>query len=152
MARRRVKPSEGAAKRKPLLAMDWKFSRHSVRTAALVQIDADHPWWRDQGTPPGPGTIGGIVKIIPPPDTPESVVHELERLFYEQGAASVKVMPVPEQVKVTVEGVEFDFEAAPDGRTLRQVVMDRCDKVTNAHDPKALRSLCTQAMDHAEGT
>ncbi len=137
---RRVKPEE----RTP------SVRRVAVASAELIQIGPDHSAWEVEDYE---GTCeGAIVKLLPPPGTAESLVLHLERSFYSGGATSVKVMPTQEEVKVTVEGEEFDFTEHDDERPLRQVVMERADRVTSSHDQPALKALLTKAMDQAEAT
>ena len=95
---------------------------------------------------------GAIVKLTPAPGTPEAMVGTVEHAYYAGGAASVKVMPTQDEVKIVVAGEEFDFtsELPEDGRSLRQVALDRAAAVKNSHDQEALRSLIDWAMDRAE--
>ncbi len=126
-----------------------KVKRVAVESAQLIEIGTDHHYWTGNcGRLEAPE--GAIVKLVPPPGTPESTVLAMERSFYEGGAKTVKVMPTQEEVKVTVEGETFDFTEHDDERPLRQVVMERAGRVTSSHDQAALEALLTQAMDHAE--
>lgn len=150
MARRiKTKASTGAnaVKRR----RSWRTTRTLVDTTALIEIGPDDPRWADAPTDVIDAK-GAIVKLVPPAGQSEAYVTAMERLYYRSGAASVKTMPVQEEVKVTVEGETFDFSDAEDERSLRQVVMDRADRTTNAHDPDALKRLLTLAMDQAEAT
>ncbi len=125
-----------------------KVQRVPVESAELIQIDPEHSAWEVQDYE---GMCdGAIVKLVPPPGTAESLVLHLERSLYSRGAKSVKVMPTQEEVKVTVEGEEFDFTEHNDERSLRQVVMERASRVTSSHDQVALEKLLIKAMDHAE--
>ena len=133
----------------------WKVSRGSLVTAQLLELGVDHPSWRTKAEDHDGGKItcpGAIVKLVPPAGTPEALVLAIERTYYAGGARSVKVMPTPEEVRVTVEGVEFDFETAEDNRTLRQVALERVDRTTNSVDQPALKKLVEQAMDAAEAS
>lgn len=126
----------------------WKATRVTLSTAVLVEIGPTHPAWHSDALPQR--VAGSIVKLVPPPGTPESTVLAMEQAFYQGGAASVKVMPVQEELRITVEGEEFDFTKVDDTRPLRQVAVERCDRVTNAYDSKALKALVGEAMDYAE--
>lgn len=123
--------------------------RVAVESAQLIEIGPDHHYWNGDC-----GTLehrnGSIVKLVPPPGTPASSVQAIERSFYEGGALSVKVMPVQEEEQIVVEGETFDFKDYSDDRPLRQVVMERAARTTNAYDQGALETLLTKAMDHAE--
>lgn len=133
----------------------WKVSRTQLDTALLVELGPEHEAWRAKAADVGEGKItakGAIVKLVPPAGTPEALVIALERAYYAGGAVSVKVMPTPEELKVTVEGEEFDFSDTEDERSLRQVALDRVDRVTNSVDQDALRKLVGQAMDAAEAS
>lgn len=129
--------------------------RVAVESAALIEIGPDHAAWQpgspeDLDIAPDRECQGAIVKLVPAPGTAESLVLAVERHFYEGGAASVKVMPAQEEVRVVVEGEEFDFTEHNDERSLRQVVMERASRVTSSHDQVALEKLLIKAMDHAE--
>ena len=127
-----------------------KVQRVPVESAHLIEIGPDHRYWNgDRHTIES--RKGSIVKLVPPPGTSEATVLAIERSFYEAGAASVKVMPAQEEVRVVVEGEEFDFTEHNDERSLRQVVMERASRVTTTHDQVALEKLLIKAMDHAEG-
>ena len=136
------------------------ITRVPVESAHLIQVGPTDPAWQPprKAEPawlpqcPSPALAkGAIVKLVPPPGTPESHVIAMERGFYDAEATSVKVMPVQEELRITVEGETFDFNTDDDERPLRQVAMERCDRVTNAHDVDALKDLVAEAMDHAEG-
>lgn len=143
-------------KRKP---KGLKVKRVDVTTRQLVVVGPTHLAWSGPTKKPAGWlptcsnmfkTKGSIVKLIPRPGTPEDHVESMERSFYEGGARSVRVMPVQEDVKVSIAGVEFDFSAVEDERPLRQVVTERGERMTNSHDHGALMELLTMAMDHAE--
>ncbi len=141
MPRRRV--SKAKKPRKPAI------SRQAVESTELIEVGPDHPAWADGIDESDVNSFyGPIVKLVPAPGTAASAVKTLEAKFYELGAASVKVMPVAEETKVVVEGV---IDLDDDERPLRQVVMDRCERLTNAGDHDALCALLTEAMNHAEG-
>lgn len=127
-----------------------KVRRVAVASAELIEIGPDHHYWNGNCGKAEPRQ-GSIVKLVPPPGTSEAVVLAMERSFYEGGAASVKTMPVQEEVRVVVAGEEFNFTENDDDRSLRQVVMERADRTTTSHDSTALTALLIQAMDHAEG-
>lgn len=155
----KTKPKVGkqAVKRGRPKGEGWrKVSRVSIESAALIEVPPTHLVWRgpDDKLPVCSNmfrTEGAIVKIVPPPGTPESHVLSLERSFYEGGAKSVKVMPTQEEVRVVIDDdIEFNAPEITDKRSLRQVALDRVDRTTNAHDQEALRALVTQAMDYAE--
>ena len=132
----------------------WRVSRTQLETALLVELSPDHEAWRMKAADVDDGKVtapGAIVKLVPPAGTPEALVIAWERAYYAGGAASVKVMPTPEELKVTVEGEEFEFGEDEDQRSLRQVAMDRVDRVTNSADQDKLRKLVGMAMDAAEG-
>ena len=126
-----------------------KVQRVPVESAHLIEIGPGHHYWNgDRHTIES--RKGSIVKLVPPPGTSEATVLAIERSFYDGGAASVKVMPAQEEVRVVVEGEEFDFTEHNDERSLRQVVMERASRVTTTHDQVALEKLLIKAMDHAE--
>lgn len=135
-----------------------KVQRVEVASAALIEVGPSHLAWKgpdDKAADWLPvcanmfRTTGAIVKLVAPPGTPEAHVQSIERSFYEGGAISVKLMPVQEEEQIVVEGETFDFK---DERPLRQVVMERAARTTNAYDQAALEKLLTQAMDHAEAS
>lgn len=131
----------------------WKVRRETLVSAQLLELGVTHPSWRTEAEDHNGAKItcpGAIVKLVPPAGTPEALVVAIERMYYAGGARSVKVMPTPDEVRVTVEGEEFDFSAAEDDRTLRQVALERVDRVTNSVDQDELRKLVTQAMDEGE--
>ena len=127
-----------------------KVQRVPVESAHLIEIGPDSHYWNGNCGRVEPRK-GSIVKLVPPPGTSEAIVLAIERSFYDGGAASVKVMPAQEEVRVVVEGEEFDFTEHNDERSLRQVVMERASRVTTTHDQVALEKLLIKAMDHAEG-
>ena len=134
-----------------------KMKRVSVETTELVEVGPTHPAWTDPSNADNGLPIysrsfskGAIAKLVPPPGTPESYVISMERSLYAAGAVSVKVMPTQEELRITVEGETFDVDSDDDARTLRQVALERCDWVTNAHDSDALKALVGEAMDYAE--
>ncbi len=133
----------------------WKASRTPVDSTNLIELTPDHPAWRAKvellQAPETAHVAGGaIVKLTPPPGTSEELVRAYERLYYAGGASTVKVMPAQEEVKITVEGETFDFSEADDGRSLRQVALDRVERTTNSNNLDALRTLVNEAMDHGE--
>lgn len=155
----KAKTGPKAVKKRPKGDGWRKVKRIAVESAQLIEVGPDHIAWKgpdDKAADWLPvcsnmfETHGAIVKLVPPAGTPESHVVSMERSFYEADATSVKVMPVQEEVVVTVEGETFDFSESKDERPLRQVVMERIDRATNSQDVDALRKLCTEAMDHAE--
>ena len=137
---------------RPKAAGSCKVKRVAVTTASLIQIDPDDELWTGEPCdgPDADVVNGSIVKLQAPPGTAASLLLTVERMFYEQGAKSVKAMPVQDEVKVTVEGEEFDFTEHDDERPLRQVVMERAGRVTSSHDQPALERLVAKAMDHGE--
>ena len=157
----KAKVGKQAVKRGRPKGEGWrKVSRVSVESAALIEVPPTHLVWRGPDDKPDGWlpvcsnmfrTEGAIVKIVPPPGTPDSHLLSLERSFYEGGAKSVKVMPSQEEVRVVIDDdIEFNAPEITDTRSLRQVALDRVERTTNAHDQDALRALVTEAMDYAE--
>lgn len=128
----------------------WKVTRGTIETATLFELKPDNPAWFDdpESTPYAHEPCdGAIVKLTPPPGVAEATVSTFERMFYNHGAASVKVMPIIDEERVTVE----DDKPADlaDQRSLMQVAIDRAKRVSNSHDPKALVALVKRAMEEA---
>lgn len=131
-----------------------KFKRVAVESASLIQIDPDDELWTGEPCdgPDAESVQGSIVKLVPAPGTAEPVLIQVQAMFYSHGAASVKVMPVQEEEQIVVDGETVDSTKCDDDRSLRQVVMERAARTTNAYDQAALEALLTKAMDHAEAS
>lgn len=102
---------------------------------------------------PMQGTLisGGIAKLKPPPGTPLSAVDLVERYLYAAGMIAVRVMPSDPDDLVQVEAAAGEpVHAPPRKRSLRQVAVERAERVANPRDPAALVVLVNEAMDHGE--
>ncbi len=134
----------------------WRMDRTSLATPVLLEIGVDHGVWKGHciDLKTMQCKSGDIVKIVPAPGADPEMEASIEKSFYEQGAATVKVMPTQDEMKVTVEGESFDFSdsGTADTRTLRQVALDRAARVRNVHDAPALETLINWAMDQAEAS
>jgi len=141
----------------------WRVQRIAGKSAPLIEVGAGSPMWR--GTKKGHAEVGWlpqvwdgvsvkgcIAKITPPAGTSDVEVNSMEHSFYEGGALTVRVMPAAahDKLQTPAEPASKGIDAV--NRSLRQVAIDRAQRVTNARDAAALVALVGVAMDHAEQT
>lgn len=137
----------------------WKLTRHPVASSALLEFGPAAPVWAMLangttaqlfGTTVKARVKGSIVKMVPPMDTPESHVSELEQLLYKLGARTVRVMPSQPSDKLGVSSEDVETAIDVPQRSLRQVALDRANRVSNPRDREALLALVSQALDVGE--
>lgn len=128
----------------------WGIERVEVPSAKLYEFGESWKGWGPQGIDlelfETADLAGCIAKIVPPSGTPESHVVQLENLLYERGAQMVRVMPssAPEKVQVV------HAKLSEPKRSLRQVALERAERVTAPRDKDALITLVNAAMDVGE--
>jgi hypothetical protein len=127
-----------------------KVEFHKVRARKLITVERDDDAWEDGEIIIGadPEVFrGALVRIRPPGHASDGDIEAIRQAVLKCKPAAIKMLP--REAGEAVVDVDNEPADPEDQRPLRQVVMDRAERVKNVRDEAALESALIESCDAA---